>query len=227
MDSSGATRLILVVDDDESTTFILRKRLERAGYQVAVAANMDEGLKALDERPFDLVLSDVMMPQASGMEFCRRIRACGRLRHIPVILVSARDEVESIVAGLDAGADDYLPKPFNPEELLARVRTQLRIKDLQEQLLEAEQQKVVGQLAGAAAHEINQPLTILMGYAEMLLKMVEGEPELAGRVKAILQSADEIAGVVKRIQRLRGYRTKPYVDQSHIVDLQAPADGEP
>lgn len=215
------TRRILVVEDDESTAFILRKRLERGGYEVSVASGAEPALKLLDERPFDLVLSDVIMPGSGGLELCRRIRACERTKRLPIILVSARDEVQFIVAGLDAGADDYLPKPFNPEELLARVRTHLRIKELQEKLVAAEQLKVAGELAGAAAHEINQPLTILMGYAEMLLSMVEGDEELAERVKIILDSAEEIARVVRRIQRLRGYKTKPYVSEGRIVDLKA------
>jgi DNA-binding response OmpR family regulator len=226
MNPTDRPERILIVEDDEATAFIIRKRLQRSGYEVVLANDAEAALKLLDERPFDLVLSDVMMGKTSGFELCRQIRACERTSHLPVILVSARDETESIVSGLDAGADDYLAKPFNPEELLARVRTHLRIKDLQEKLIAAEQLKVAGELAGAAAHEINQPLTILMGHAEMLLSVVEGKPDLVSRVKLILQSGEEIARVLKSIQGLRGYKTKPYVSEGRIVDLQASSEGD-
>jgi CheY-like chemotaxis protein len=217
---------ILVVDDDEATSFILRKRLEHAGYEVILANSVDGAFEVLEQKKPDLVLSDVMMPGTSGYDLCRRMRETGALRDIPVILVSARDQVDAIVEGLDAGADDYLAKPFNPDELLARVRSQLRIKDLQEQLLAAEQMRVAGELAGAAAHEINQPLTILMGYAEMLLPLVEGDSEVSEKVRKILESAGEIAAAVKKIQQLRGYKTRPYMESSRIIDLHAGTDGE-
>jgi len=217
---------ILVVDDDENTSFILQKRLERAGYEVVTTDRAKRAFELLGKSPFDLVMSDVMMPDLSGFDLCRRIREMEGLRKLPVILISARDEVESIVEGLDAGADDYLAKPFNPDELLARVRTQLRIKELQEQLLASEKAKVAGELAGAAAHEINQPLTILMGYAEMLLPLVEGDPDVRDKVSRILEGAEEIARVVKRIQDLRGYKTKAYMNSSTIIDLHAPPEEE-
>jgi len=226
MSSTEEPTRILVVDDDEATSFILQKRLGHAGYEVILADSVDQALELLSKQKPDLVMSDVMMPGASGYDLCRRIRESGELRNIPVILVSARDQVDAIVEGLDAGADDYLAKPFNPDELLARVRSQLRIKELQDQLLAAEQMKVAGELAGAAAHEINQPLTILMGYAEMLLPLVEGDPDLREKVRKIVQSAEEIAAAVKKIQQLRGYKTRPYMESNRIIDLDAGPTGE-
>jgi CheY-like chemotaxis protein len=215
-----------VVDDDEATSFILKKRLEHAGYEVILSESVDEAFEVLEKQKPDLVLSDVMMPGSSGYDLCRRIRESTSLRNIPVVLVSARDQVDAIVEGLDAGADDYLAKPFNPDELLARVRSQLRIKELQDQLVAAEQMKVAGELAGAAAHEINQPLTILMGYAEMLVPLVEGDPEVGEKLRKILESAEEIAAAVKKIQQLRGYKTRPYMESDRIIDLHADTEEE-
>ena len=215
---------ILVVEDDESTAFILQRRLERSGYDVCIAGSAEDGLRFLDERPFDLMLSDIVLPGITGINLCRQVRSQPRTSTIPIILVSARDEVESVVEGLDAGADDYVVKPFHPEELLARVRTHLRIRDLQEQLVATEQVRVAGELAGAAAHEINQPLTILMGYAEMLLTALEGDEEAVEKILRIMRSAEQISQVVRKIQRLRNYKTKTYVRERQITDLKASSE---
>ncbi|MGK2880263.1 MAG: response regulator transcription factor [Mycobacterium sp.] len=115
---------ILVVDDDRAVRESLRRSLAFNGYSVALA---QDGLEALDaiasERPDALVL-DVMMPRLDGLEVCRQLRSAGD--DLPILVLTARDSVSERVAGLDAGADDYLPKPFALEELLARMRALLR-----------------------------------------------------------------------------------------------------
>lgn len=115
---------ILVVDDDRAVRESLRRSLSFNGYSVALA---QDGLEALDlinsDRPDALVL-DVMMPRLDGLEVCRQLRSLGD--DLPILVLTARDSVSERVAGLDAGADDYLPKPFALEELLARMRALLR-----------------------------------------------------------------------------------------------------
>jgi len=115
---------VLVVEDDPSVRESLRRSLAFNGYQVALAADGVDGLAALDRERPDVVVLDVMMPRMDGLETCRRMRAAGI--DLPVLMLTARDEVSDRVAGLDAGADDYLPKPFALEELLARLRALLR-----------------------------------------------------------------------------------------------------
>ena len=115
---------VLVVEDDPSVRESLRRSLAFNGYQVALAADGVDGLAALDRDRPDVVVLDVMMPRMDGLETCRRMRAAGI--DLPVLMLTARDEVSDRVAGLDAGADDYLPKPFALEELLARLRALLR-----------------------------------------------------------------------------------------------------
>jgi two-component system response regulator MprA len=115
---------ILVVDDDRAVRESLRRSLSFNGYSVALA---QDGLEALDlissDRP-DAVVLDVMMPRLDGLEVCRQLRSTGD--DLPILVLTARDSVSERVAGLDAGADDYLPKPFALEELLARMRALLR-----------------------------------------------------------------------------------------------------
>jgi two-component system response regulator MprA len=115
---------VLVVDDDPAVRESLRRSLVFNGYQVELAADGEQALRAVaDSRP-DAVVLDVMMPNLDGLATCRALRAAGD--DVPVLMLTARDEVADRVAGLDAGADDYLPKPFALEELLARLRALLR-----------------------------------------------------------------------------------------------------
>ena len=115
---------ILVVDDDRAVRESLRRSLQFNGYTVELAENGQQALSAvLRQRPDAMVL-DMMMPRVDGLEVCRRLRSAGD--DLPVLVLTARDAVSDRVAGLDAGADDYLPKPFALEELLARLRALLR-----------------------------------------------------------------------------------------------------
>ena len=115
---------ILVVDDDRSVRESLRRSLTFNGYDVDLAADGEEALGQLAATRPDALVLDVMMPRMGGLEACRQLRATGD--DVPILVLTARDSVEDRVAGLDAGADDYLPKPFALEELLARLRALLR-----------------------------------------------------------------------------------------------------
>ncbi|ADO55502.1 transcriptional regulator [Paenibacillus jamilae] len=121
---------ILIIDDDEKIVSMLRRGLAFEGYEVLTATNGAEGLNKMLTAEPDLVVLDVMMPQVDGFEVCRRMREGGST--VPVLMLTAKDEVENRVKGLDLGADDYLVKPFALEELLARVRALLRRKTEQQ-----------------------------------------------------------------------------------------------
>lgn len=115
---------VLVVDDDRAVRESLRRSLSFNGYTVALATDGVEALDAITSDRPDAVILDVMMPRLDGLEVCRQLRSTGD--DLPILVLTARDSVSERVAGLDAGADDYLPKPFALEELLARVRALLR-----------------------------------------------------------------------------------------------------
>jgi two-component system, OmpR family, response regulator MprA len=115
---------ILVVDDEPAVREAVERALRLEGYDVVLAADGGEALQTLDERPADAVVLDLLMPRVDGLELCRRMRLRGD--RTPVLMLTARDAVTDRVAGLDAGADDYLVKPFALDELLARVRALLR-----------------------------------------------------------------------------------------------------
>jgi len=115
---------ILVVDDDRAVRESLRRSLQFNGYQVETAGDGQQALESVTSARPDAMVLDVMMPRLDGLEVCRRLRSTGD--DLPILVLTARDAVSDRVSGLDAGADDYLPKPFALEELLARLRALLR-----------------------------------------------------------------------------------------------------
>lgn len=117
---------ILIIEDDLLMQKLHRKVLEQGGYEVVIAADGLEGTKIAREQPFDLIVSDVMMPNMDGYEATRTLRADPKTAHIPILLLTSLDDLESKIKGFEAGADDYLAKPYEAEELLARVSVLLR-----------------------------------------------------------------------------------------------------
>ena len=132
---SDCDAALLVVDDIEDNRFALSRRLARQGYlNVTTAADGRQALELLNSKPFDLVLLDIMMPTVNGYEVLAAMKANERLRHIPVIMISAVDEIDSVIRCIELGAEDYLPKPFNPTLLRARVGACLERKRLHDQV---------------------------------------------------------------------------------------------
>jgi two-component system phosphate regulon response regulator PhoB len=118
--------VILVVEDETALVRLLRYNLEKEGFEVLSATDGEEGLLILAERRIDLVLLDWMLPSVSGIEICRQIRRRNETRNLPVIMLTARGEEGDRIRGLNAGADDYIAKPFSYDELLARINAVLR-----------------------------------------------------------------------------------------------------
>jgi adenylate cyclase len=133
---SDTHAVLLVVDDNEDNRYTLTSRLTREGYvKVETATDGREALLLLQSKPVDLVLLDIMLPEMNGYEVLEQMKASDQLRHIPVIMVSAVDEIDSVIRCIELGADDYLSKPFNPTLLRARVGASLERKRLHDQVV--------------------------------------------------------------------------------------------
>ena len=184
---------ILIVDDEPSARDTLEALLFREGYKLSFAAGGQAALARLGELTPDVILLDVMMPGMDGFTACQRLKADKRWRHIPVILVTALDSKEDLVRGLDAGADEFLPKPVSGPELRARVRSMLRIKQQFDEL-EATL-RLREDLANMIVHDLRNPLAVILVCSHMLkkqtrspqdLKVVEGIQTQARRLDALL-----------------------------------------
>src|SRR5215211_8678511 len=125
---------ILIVDDNATNRDIIASRLKAHGYALAQAADGEEALAAVASIDPDLILLDVLMPKIDGIEVCRRLKGASDAPFIPIILITARSGTQDVIAGLDAGADEYLTKPIDQGALVARVRSALRLKQLNDQV---------------------------------------------------------------------------------------------
>jgi len=147
--SSTPASSLLVVDDNSMNRIMLSRYITKLGYRSSLAENGRQALEKLQAEPYDLVLLDVQMPEMDGYAVLKHLKADPRLRDIPVIMISAVDELESVVTCIELGAQDYLPKPFNPVLLRARLTACLERKWLRDQEIDYLQQ--VGRVTAAAA----------------------------------------------------------------------------
>ncbi|MDQ7786334.1 MAG: response regulator [Thermodesulfovibrionales bacterium] len=168
---------ILIVDDAPDTVELLRKRFRAEGYDTDQAYNGEEGLQKVSEYNPDLLVLDVMMPIMDGYEVCKRMKADEKTKYIPILMLTAKGEIEHKVKGLDIGADDYMAKPFDYKELSARIRSLLSIKATHEKKVETEKTGALEQMIDEVAHEIRNPLTSIGGFARKVFqKLPEDDP---------------------------------------------------
>ncbi len=172
LDILSRVKRVLVVDDDQDIRNWITEFL-RQSYRVTEAGDGEEGLRKAMETFPDLIISDVVMPNMDGYRLCHAIKSNPQLNRIPIILLTAESSEEHKVAGLEFGADDYLTKPFNMRELLARVKSLIKLKHAQSQMIHSAKMAALGQLVAGAAHELNNPLSFLMGNLSLLEGLID------------------------------------------------------
>ena len=193
---------ILVVDDQPVNVQLLKRKLEREGISVTAAYTGTEALELVAKDKPDLILLDVMMPDMDGMEVCQRLQELEDTRSIPVIFITARSSKESKLEGLAVGAVDYITKPIDLDETLARVQTQLRFVainremfDLQRRLQEARRAATIGAVTQGIAHNLNNLLGVVLGYLD-LIKSNYNKPE------SVKKNAENVENAVQRIANI-------------------------
>ncbi|HLK65284.1 MAG TPA: response regulator [Bryobacteraceae bacterium] len=185
---------LLIVEDNPANRDLLRRRLEKEGHQVQEAENGRQAIDRLASEEFDLMLLDIMMPEMNGFEVLARVKQNPRLNGLPVIMISALDEIQSVVRCIQMGAEDYLPKPFDPVLLRARIGASLekkrlrdrerrkteeleealhRLKETQDQLVVQEKMASLGALTAGIAHEIKNPLNFVTNFAELSVDLLQ------------------------------------------------------
>jgi DNA-binding response OmpR family regulator len=238
--SSSSVR-ILVVDDISDNIELMRYHLEPAGYSVHAARNSREALAALRREDFDLVLLDIMMPGIDGIQLCRILKTHELTRELPIMMVTAVTQVQDKIRGLEAGADDYITKPFSGAELLARVKSMLRIKALQDEMklandklretlqeLQSAQSQTVKteKLAAIQAtvasinHEINNPLCAISLDVQMLqLELSDTDDRILNKLRRIEENVKRIHTVTQRLAELKDPSSKEYLPGQEMLDL--------
>lgn len=155
--------LVLLVDDNPDNLTLLHAILAPEGFTVVLAQSGSEALQAAGRQVPDLVVLDVMMPKMDGFAVCRRLREQSATRFVPVIMLTALSETEDRIRGLEAGADDFISKPFNDDLLLAKMRSLLRLKQMRDELDEWKRD-----FAGMVVHDFRVPVHSILGLAELL-----------------------------------------------------------
>jgi signal transduction histidine kinase len=189
---------LLVVEDDLVTGTLLKKVLSKEGYDVLHVSNGGDALDAVQRAAYRIILTDWMMPEMDGLTLCRHIRALNLSRYIYIILVSARSSKKDAVCGLEAGADDYIIKPFDNLELKARIRAGRRLVDLedtnrdtQHKLAHSEKLAAVGHLAAGVAHEINNPIGFINSNLNSLNKYIDDLKQIIESYRHLAQALDQ------------------------------------
>lgn len=169
-DNGSLPRLLLVEDNREMQTYLAS--LLRRQYNVLIASDGLEGLELVGRQLPDIVLSDVSMPRMTGFQMCQKIKTTPKTQNIPVILLTAKHTPEAAVEGFSAGADDFVVKPFSPQELLARIEGQVRIRALTLSLIRAEKQVAIGTMSAGIAHEVLNPVNAVINSVRPLKEIL-------------------------------------------------------
>jgi two-component system, sensor histidine kinase and response regulator len=206
VNSSSLKPKILVVDDQPINVHLLKRMLERENMEVRTAQSGQECLDQVEQETPDVILLDVMMPGMDGIEVCQRLKQSEDFKAIPIIFISARSSKEGRLEGLDSGAVDYITKPIDLDETLARIRTQLRFLEinrqnieLQTRLGEARRVATIGAITRGLAHNLNNLLGVAVGYVD-LIKTFYDQPAMVQKNTAMLDRAVmRIVDLVKQV----------------------------
>lgn len=220
-----AAPTILIVDDQPINVQLLKRKLERGGLQVVPAYSGIEALDLISKAKPDLILLDVMMPDMDGIEVCRRLQASADTRAIPIIFVTARTSKEGKIEGLNVGAVDYITKPIDLDETLARVQTQLRflavnreMLALQARLVDARRAATIGAVTQGIAHNLNNLLGVVIGHLD-LIKAYYDKPEQVKKNSAQIENAiARIVSIIKQLSLLV-VRTYPPFTKGNLQQL--------
>lgn len=199
----GRGEHVLIAEDDPGAGRVLRLLLEQTGYRVTLAEDGTTAMRLLDEQGApDLLLLDWMLPGVSGLEICHSARQRWDALRLPILMVTARTDPESVYAAFDAGASDYVGKPFRGAELRARIGAHLRTRRLWEErermeahLRERDKLFTLGLLAGGVAHDLNNPLAVISAHAQVLQRRT-ADGETREQLTGILSAVDRCSRIV-------------------------------
>jgi signal transduction histidine kinase len=211
---------ILVVEDNPDLRAFIASNLD-ANYLVEQAENGRAGLDLARRMNPDLIISDVMMPEMDGYELCRQIRKDSFLSEVPIILVTAKSGGEAVEAGLEVGATDYIPKPFEMRELRARIAAHLKNRMLEKNISERETRlTAIGQMTSSVVHDLKNPLNAIMGFtqiAQLDSKTLE-KKEISKSLSRVMESGHRLNRMINEILEFaRGYAPKLHTDSTLLI----------
>lgn len=213
------TERIMVVEDDSLTRQIVLNLLKSASYQATGVPNGQICLDKVEEIDPQLILLDITMPVLDGIETCRRLKAEEATNQIPVIFVTGNVDDETLEKTFKVGGSDYVRKPVNRVELLARVRSVFNQVYAVRKLAEEERLKGVLETAGGVCHELNQPLQYVLGAIQILMMDIAEEDPVYKSLKGILDHVEQMGDITRRLAKITQYRSRKYAGGHTIIDI--------
>jgi len=210
---------ILVTDDEPINTRILAKSLEKIGHKTASAYSGKECIEKAERSMPDLILLDIRMPFMSGIEVCRALKKGERTKDIPVIFVTADTDDSTLKEAFESGGTDFVCKPVNMIELLARVNSVLLQQELIKKHVEDEKLKGTLEMAGAVCHELNQPLQYISGASQLLLMELSKDDPRHEKVIRIKQNVDRMGDITHKLMGITSFKRRDYVNGTMIFDI--------
>jgi len=215
---------ILVVDDLPENVFMFQDRLEKEGYEVVTAYDGKTGVaKATSDMP-DLILLDVMMPEMTGIEVCKILKQDPITADIPIIIITAKSGADDAKEGLEAGAFDYIKKPFEKVEMLARINSALKLAEAHKQVVEAEKRNMYAATVGTTNHKIKQPLTLMslsVGAIKRELNKEQISKEaILNRLNYIETGINEITNILNQLNAIKKPLTSEYTKNVKMVEIE-------
>lgn len=195
---SDEQKKILIVEDEADTAYILGLLLKKNNFMSQIAKNGQEALEILENFTPEVIIADWNMPIMNGIELCEKVKSSDKYKLIYFIILTARSTLQDRVKGLDVGADDFLLKPIENQELLARIRTGMRIHNLQNELRQIEHSKALIEMATTIGHNINNPLSSLL----ISLENIKAELKENKLITSISEDVIIIEESLKKIQIL-------------------------
>lgn len=214
------SRKVLIVDDNKLNLTLIDLILRRDGYETCLVLDSQTVLSVAESFAPDLILLDIDMPVLSGLEVCRQLKESEKLKDIPLIFVTGNTDDDTIKKAFAVGGHDYLRKPVNEIELLARMNAVSTQIELIEHIKYEEKLKGILEMAGTICHEFNQPLQVISGSAEMLL--LESANDAPGRdlAKTIVEQALRLGSINRKLMKITRYEKRDYIGDSTIIDLE-------
>lgn len=213
---------ILLVEDEKDTRFILERLLTKNNYEVLSAKDGSEALKLLENYQPKAILADWTMPVMDGIELCKILKKDEKYKTIYFIVLTARASLKDRITGLDIGADDFLVKPIENQELLARIRSGVRIFNLQSELKNLEHNKAIVEMACTIGHKINNPLSsLLISVKNIESDLIElSQTKFSEDLNIISQSIDRIKTLTESLTNLEQPTLIDYSSGSKMIDLK-------
>lgn len=216
---SDDMKTVLAIDDNDINRFIVEEQL-KPYYKVFSSHSGEDGLEVLKKEKVDLILLDVVMPDISGIELCKMFKRSESLKDVPIIFLTGNNMPEGIKEGLEAGASDYMIKPFNIVELRARIETQFKLKEANQLKVYSEKLKTINSMIISLNHEIRNPLSVLaVGLNLIDQKKKEIPVELESVLESMKESTERIVSLLDKAGEINEVETESYCEDASMIKL--------